>query len=111
MRATEEKTGDAFAATPKDSGPDAKSQSPLISSTPVLVSSTKDDSSRLSSGAIRATRPVVIPTETQPAKNSGPNVEALSSLYAAMNEEAVATLHSPTASEAQSEAALALIHI
>jgi len=105
VRATEEKTGDAVAATPKDSGPDAKSQSPLISSTPVLVSSTKDDSSRLSSGAIRATRPVVIPTETQPAKNSGPNVEALSSLYAAMNEEAVATLDSPTASEAQSEAA------
>ena len=105
VRATEEKTGDAVAATPKDSGPDAKSQSPLISSTPVLVSSTKDDSSRLSSGAIRATRPVVIPTETQPAKNSGPSVEALSSLYAAMNEEAVATLDSPTASEAQSEAA------
>ena len=95
--------GDAVAATPKDSGPDAKSQSPLISSTPVLVSSTKDDSSRLSSGAIRATRPVVIPTETQPAKNSGPNVEALSSLYAAMNEEAVATLDSQTASEAQTE--------
>ena len=43
---------------------------------------------------MRATRPIVIPTETQPAKNSGPNAEALSSLYAAMNEEAVATLDS-----------------
>ena len=54
---------------------------------------------------MRGTRPIIIPIETQPAKNSGPNVEALSSLYAAMNEEAVATLDSPTASEAQSEAA------
>ena len=105
VRATEEKTGDAVAATPKDSGPDAMSQSPLISSTPVLVSSTKDDSSRLSSGAIRATRPVVIPTETQPAKNSGPNAEALSSLYAAMNEEVDAALDSSTASDAEIEAA------
>ena len=104
-RATEEKAGDAVAATPKDIGPDAKSQSPLISSTPVLVSSTKDDSSRLSSGAIRATRPVVIPTETQPAKNSGPNAEALSSLYAAMNEEVDAELDSSTASDAEIEAA------
>jgi len=101
VRATEEKTGDAVAATPKDSGPDAMSQSPLISSTPVLVSSTTDESSGLSSGAIRATRPVVIPTETQPAKNSGPNAEALSSLYAAMNEEAVAQLDSQTASDAE----------
>lgn len=105
VRATKEKTGDAVAATPKDSGPDAKSQSPLISSTPVLVSSTKDDSSRLSSGAIRATRPVVIPTETQPAKKSGPNAEALSSLYAAMNEEVDAALDSSTASDAEIEAA------
>ena len=104
-RATEEKTGDAVAATPKDSGPDAKSQSPLISSTPVSVSSTKDDSSRLSSGAIRATRPVVIPTETQPAKNNGPNAEALSSLYAAMNEEVDAALDSSTASDAEIETA------
>ena len=98
-----EKTGDAIAATPKDIGPDAKSQSPLTSSTPVSGSSTKNESSRLSSGAIRGTRPVVIPTETQPAKNSGPNAEALSSLYAAMNEEAVAQLDSQTASEAQTE--------
>ena len=103
VRATEEKTGDAVAATLNDSGPDAKSQSLLISSTPVLVSSTKDDSSRLSNGAIRATRPVVIPTETQPAKNSGPNAEALSSLYAAMNEEVDAASDSSTASDAEIE--------
>ena len=101
--AADQKTADPVAATPKNIGPDAKSQTPLISSTPVLVSSTKDDSSRLSSGAIRATRPVVIPTETQPAKNSGPNAEALSSLYATMNEEAVAPLDSQAASEAQTE--------
>ena len=103
--AADQKTADPVAATPKNIGPDAKSQTPLISSTPVLVSSTKDDSSRLSSGAIRATRPVVIPTETQPAKNSGPNSEALSSLYAAMNEEVDAALDSSTASDAEIEAA------
>ena len=103
--AADQKTADPVAATPKNIGPDAKSQTPLISSTPVLVSSTKDDSSRLSSGAIRATRPVVIPTETQPAKNSGPNAEALSSLYAAMNEEVDAALDSSTASDAEIEAA------
>ena len=103
--AADQKTADPVAATPKNIGPDAKSQKPLISSTPVLVSSTKDDSSRLSSGAIRATRPVVIPTETQPAKNSGPNAEALSSLYAAMNEEVDAALDSSTASDAEIEAA------
>ena len=103
--AADQKTADPVAATPKNIGPDAKSQTPLISSTPVLVSSTKDDSSRLSSGAIRAMRPVVIPTETQPAKNSGPNAEALSSLYAAMNEEVDAALDSSTASDAEIEAA------
>lgn len=103
--AADQKTADPVAATPKNIGPDAKSQTPLISSIPVLVSSTKDDSSRLSSGAIRATRPVVIPTETQPAKNSGPNAEALSSLYAAMNEEVDAALDSSTASDAEIEAA------
>ena len=103
--AADQNTADPVAATPKNIGPDAKSQTPLISSTPVLVSSTKDDSSRLSSGAIRATRPVVIPTETQPAKNSGPNAEALSSLYAAMNEEVDAALDSSTASDAEIEAA------
>ena len=50
--AAEEKTGDAVAATPKDIGPDAKSQAPLTSSTPVSGSSTKDESSRLSSGRL-----------------------------------------------------------
>jgi len=104
-RATEEKTGDAVAATPKDIGPDAKSQSPLTSSTPVSGPSTKNESSRLSSGAIRGTRPVVIPTETQPAKNSGPNAEALSSLYAAMNEEVDAAFDSSIASDAEIETA------
>ena len=103
--AADQKTADPVAATPKNIGPDAKSQKPLISSTPVLVSSTKDDSSRLSSGAIRATRPVVIPTETQPAKNSGPNAEALSSLYAAMNEEVDAAFDSSMASDAEIETA------
>ena len=103
--AVDQKTADPVAATPKDIVSNTQSQMTLTSSTPVSASSTKDESSRLSSGGMKVTRPVVIPTETQPAKNSGPNVEALSSLYAAMNEEAVATLHSPTASEAQTEAA------
>ena len=103
--ALDQKTADPVAVTPKDVGPDAKSQAPLTSPTPVSGPSTKDDSSRLSSGAIRAARPVVIPTETQPAKNSGPNAEALSSLYAAMNEEVDAALDSSTASDAEIEAA------
>jgi general secretion pathway protein B len=103
-RATEEKTGDAVAVTPKDVGPDAKSQAPLTSPTPVSGPSTKDDSSRLSSGDMRGTRPIVIPSETQPAKNSGPNAEALSSLYAAMNEEVDAAFDSSTASDAEIKA-------
>ena len=103
--AAEEKVGDAVAVTSKDIASNARSQTPSTSSTPVSGSSAQDKSSQRSSGDIRGTRPIVIPIETQPAKNSGPNVEALSSLYAAMNEEAVATLDSPTASEAQSEAA------
>lgn len=105
VRATEEKTGDAVAATPKDIGPDAKSQTPLTSPTPVPGPSTKDESSRLSRGDMRGTRPIVIPTETQPAKNSGPNAEALSSLYAAMNEEVDAAFDSSTASDAEIETA------
>ena len=104
-RAAEEKVGDAVAATSKDIASNARSQTPSTSSTPVSGSSAQDKSSQRSSGDMRGTRPIIIPIETQPAKNSGPNVEALSSLYAAMNEEAVATLDSPTASEAQSEAA------
>ena len=104
-RATGEKAVYAAAATPKDVVSNTQSQTPLASSTPVSGSSTRDKSLLQSSGDMRGTRPIIIPIETQPAKNSGPNVEALSSLYAAMNEEAVATLDSPTASEAQSEAA------
>lgn len=103
--AAEEKVGDAVAATLKDIASNARSQKPFTSSTPVSGSSAQDKSSQRSSGDMRGSRPIVIPIETQPAKNSGPNVEALSSLYAAMNEEAAATLDSPTASEAQSEAA------
>ena len=102
-RAAEERTGDAVAATPKDIVSNTQSQTPLTSSTPISGSSIQDKSSQRSSGDIRGTRPIVIPTETQPAKNSGPNAKALSSLYAAMNEEAVATLESQTASEAQTE--------
>ena len=102
-RAAEERTGDAVAATPKDIVSNTQSQTPLTSSTPISGSSIQDKSSQRSSGDIRGTRPIVIPTETQPAKNSGPNAKALSSLYAAMNEEAVATLDSQTASEAQTE--------
>ena len=103
-RAAEERTGDAVAATPKDIVSNTQSQTPLTSSTPISSgSSIQDKSSQRSSGDIRGTRPIVIPTETQPAKNSGPNAKALSSLYAAMNEEAVATLDSQTASEAQTE--------
>ncbi len=103
--AAEEKVGDAVAVTSKDIGSNARSQTLFTSSTPVSGSSAQDKSSQRSSGDMRGTRPIIIPIETQPAKNSGPNVAALSSLYAAMNEEAVATLDSPTASEAQSEAA------
>ena len=102
-RAAEERTGDAVAATPKDIVSNTQSQTPLTSSTPISGSSIQDKSSQRSSGDMRGTRPIVIPTETQPAKNSGPNAKALSSLYAAMNEEAVATLDSQTASEAQTE--------
>ena len=102
-RAAEERTGDAVAATPKDIVSNTQSQTPLTSSTPISGSSIQDKSSQRSSGDIRGTRPIVIPTETQPAKSSGPNAKALSSLYAAMNEEAVATLDSQTASEAQTE--------
>ena len=103
QRAAEEKTGDAVAATPKDIVSISQSQTPLTSSAPVSRSSTQDKSSDRSSGDMRGTRPIVIPTETQPARDSGPNAEALSSLYAAMNEEAAATLDSLSASEAQTE--------
>ena len=104
-RATGEETGDAATATPKDIVSNTQSQTPITSSTPVSGSSTRDESSLRSSGNMRGTRPIVIPTETKPAKNSGPNAEALSSLYAAMNEEVDAAFNSSTASD------LSLIHI
>ncbi len=95
-RVTEEKGGDSVAEPPKFvvSGP--KSQSFSIS---VSGSSTEDKSAPLSSGMMRDTRPIVIPTETQPAKFSDPNADELSSLYAAMNEEAEAVLDLSSASE------------
>ena len=102
-RAVEENTGDAVAATPRNIVSNSQSQTPLTSSAPISGSSIQNTSSQRSSGDLRGTRPIVIPPETQSAKNSGPNAEALSSLYAAMNEAAVATLDSQTASVAQTE--------
>ena len=100
-RATEDKSVDSVTASDTDSVPNTNSQTPLTSSTPVSGASTQDKSSKLPSGGVRDTRPIVIPTETQPAKGGGPNAEALSSLYAAMNEEADAALGSSIASEAE----------
>jgi hypothetical protein len=102
-RAAEGNAGDAAAALPKDIVSNTQSQTAVTPSTPVSSLSTQDKSSHRSSGDMLGTRPIVIPTETQPLKNSAPNAEALSSLYAAMNEEAVAQLDSQTASEAQTE--------
>ena len=102
-RAAEGNAGDAAAALPKDIVSNTQSQTAVTPSTPVSSLSTQDKSSHRSSGDMLGTRPIVIPTETQPSKNSAPNAEALSSLYAAMNEEAVAQLDSQTASEAQTE--------
>ena len=50
-------------------------------------------------------RPLVIPTKPQTSKVSGRNAEELSSLYAAMNKEAKATLDSSTASRAETAVA------
>ena len=102
-RATEDKPVDSATASGTDSVPNTNSQTPLTSSTPVSGASTQDKSSKLPNGGMRDTRPIVIPTETQPAKGGGPNAEALSSLYAAMNEEADAALGSSTASEAETQ--------
>ena len=101
--ATEDKPVDSVTASDTDSVPNTNSQTPLTSSTPVSGASTQDKSSKLPNGGMRDTRPIVIPTETQPAKGGGPNAEALSSLYAAMNEEADAALGSSTASEAETQ--------
>ena len=102
-RATEDKPVDFVTASDTDSVPTTNSQTPLTSSTPVSGASTQDKSSKLPNGGMRDTRPIVIPTETQPAKGGGPNAEALSSLYAAMNEEAASALGSSTASEAETQ--------
>ena len=102
-RAIEDKPVDSVTASGTDSIPNTNSQTPLTSSTPVSGASTQDKSSKLPNGGMRDTRPIVIPTETQPAKGGGPNAEALSSLYAAMNEEADAALGSSTASEAETQ--------
>lgn len=83
--------------------PDGSSQTPRTSATPAVASSPRDRSTKGAGGAIRDRRPIVIPNETQPTKGSGPNTEALSSLYAAMNKEAEAALERPTASEAETE--------
>ena len=48
-------------------------------------------------------RPIVTRTETQPSKISDPNADELSSLYAAMNEEAKASRDSSTAFQAEAE--------
>jgi general secretion pathway protein B len=101
--ATENKPVDSVTASLTDSVPNTNSQTPLTSSVPVSGASTQDKSSKLLSGGMRDTRPIVIPTETQPAKGGGPNTEALSSLYAAMNEEADAALGSSTGSEAETQ--------
>ena len=104
QQATGEETGDA-AAAPTDIVSNTRSQTPVMSSTPVSGLLAPDKSSQRSSGDIRGTRPIVIPAGTQPAKNSGPNPEELSSLYAAMNEEVDAAFDSSTASDAEIEAA------
>jgi hypothetical protein len=102
-RAIEDKPVDSVTASDTDSVPTTNSQTPLTSSTPVSGASTQDKSSKLPNGGMRDTRPIVIPTETQPAKGGGPNAEALSSLYAAMSEEAASALGSSTASEAETQ--------
>lgn len=91
-----DKPVDSVTASLTDIVPNTNSQTPLTSSEPVSGAATQYKSSKLSSGGMRDIRPIVIPTETQPAKGGGPNADELSSLYAAMNEEAEATLVSST---------------
>ena len=102
-RAVEKKRADSVAATPKAMVPDAKPQTALTSSTSGPGLSTRDNNEQQVSDGMSDTRPIVIPTETQPAKLSGPKAEQLSSLYAAMNEEAEAALDSSTNSETEVE--------
>ena len=103
LRTAEKKRADSVTATPKAMLPGAKPRTVLTSSISVSESSSRDDNSQQSSNEISDTRPIVIPTETQPAKGSGPKAELLSSLYAAMNEEAEAALDSSTNSETEAK--------
>ena len=102
-RAVEKKHADSVAATPKAMAPDAKPQTALTSSTSGPGLSARDNNEQQATDGMSDTRPIVIPTETQPAKLSGPKAEQLSSLYAAMNEEAEAALDSSTNSETEVE--------
>jgi general secretion pathway protein B len=103
--AAEEKTADAVTASPKDIVPDVRSQAPLTSSPPVSGSLTQNRSAKASNGGMRDSRPIVIPTETQPPMGSVADTEKLSSLYAAMNKEAEAELDLATVSEAETATA------
>ena len=103
--AAEEKTADAVTASPKDIVPDVRSQAPLTSSPPVSGSLTQNRSAKASNGGMRDSRPIVIPTETQPPTGSVADTEKLSSLYAAMNKEAEAELDLATVSEAETATA------
>ena len=102
-RIAEDTTDLSITASPKDTVPDGAFQTPLTSSIPVSGSSTQDKSARVSNGEKGDIRAIVIPTEIQPSRIGGPNAEELSSLYAAMNEEAKATRDSSTASRAEAE--------
>ena len=102
-RIADDTTHGSITASPKDTVPDAKSETPLTFSIPISGSSTQDKSARVSNGGKGDIRPIVISTETHPSKIRGPNAEELSSLYAAMNQEATATRDSSTASQAGAE--------
>ena len=102
-RIAEDTTDGSITASPKDTVPDGAFQKPLTSSIPVSESLTQDKSARVSKGEKADMRAIFISTEIQPSKNSGPNAEELSSLYAAMNEEARATRDSSIASRAEAE--------
>ena len=87
---------------------DASSQSSLLSANPVLGSPKPKNRVMVSSGAMGNTRPIVVPTEIKSGTVNRPNADELSSLYAAMNEEAEATLVASTAAGAATGAALDL---
>ena len=75
---------------------DASYQSSHTSATPVLGPPKPKNGAMVSSGAMGNTRPIVIPTEIKSAAANRSNADELSSLYAAMNKEAEATLDSST---------------